>query len=178
MIRQPFTCSVQKQLDQFTLLNSHTPEEDIVDRALHGLAEVFRPFARAIKARLEPVSCVVLHGLLLSEELPQKMQNLLSDVFSMTAIYGARSGFRFAARGGCMQGQRDHRTPRTYSSHSDRANPSDGNVSNTTSSYMQCHNCFGYGHISQQCYRGHPTRGPRLHFFAQPPPSSYHPVRI
>lgn len=70
----------------------------------HGRDDVFRPFGRAIEARLEPVSFDVLQGLLLSEELQLKKQNLLSDVFSPTANCGARSGFRSDACGGHTQG--------------------------------------------------------------------------
>ncbi|CAN1849071.1 Retrovirus-related Pol polyprotein from transposon RE1 [Linum perenne] len=86
--------------DQLGALGEPVSDDDLVSHIIHGLDDVFRPFARSMESRHEHLSYDDLHSLLLSEELQLKRQNRRSSSdLTATAFYAHGSAAR-GERGG------------------------------------------------------------------------------
>ncbi|CAN0914934.1 Retrovirus-related Pol polyprotein from transposon RE1 [Linum grandiflorum] len=180
--------------DQLAAFGSAVDEDDLVSAVLAGLDEKYRPFARNLESKMEPISFENLHSLLLSEELQLRRYQPTTTVAAPTAYYSSYHGGRGRGRGGRgNHGGKSHRGGYGGRSSHPRLPQAFSNpiVSNSQSagllgsgppspSAIICHNCGGRGHIRPNCpsplYQPnnhiHPTSGPQTHLAASNPIST------
>ncbi|CAN0915202.1 Retrovirus-related Pol polyprotein from transposon RE1 [Linum grandiflorum] len=147
--------------DQLAALGSTFEEDDLVSAVLAGLDEKYRPFARNLESKLEPVSFENLHSLLLSEELQLKQYNPVLPTAAPSVYYSSSSSGGARGRGGRGNragkgfrggygGRQSHTRQPSYFS-----NPSSVSHFNSTGLLgagssgpigVVCHNCGGRGH--------------------------------
>lgn len=124
------------------------PVEDgvLVCDVLAGLGTEYRPFTRAIEARIHPASFDELYALLLSEEQQLRFDSLsLASSVPPTAQYGA------AGRGNSGGGRPRGRGRGRGGSSGRHGYYNNGGRGNSSSDTVICYNCNGNGHLSRQC---------------------------
>ncbi|CAN1131586.1 Retrovirus-related Pol polyprotein from transposon RE1 [Linum perenne] len=152
--------------DQLGALGDPVSDDDLVSHILHGLDEIFRPFARSMESRHDSLSYDDLHSLLLSEELQLKRHHRQSADLSATALHahggrGSRGGRgRGSWRGG--RGRAQPQPSRFYPSNQGGLpsfSHAAGILGSSPSGHSDvvCYNCGGKGHIRPDCPSPKPT---------------------
>lgn len=134
----------------------------MVDFITNGLGPAYRPFVRALEARIATVSFDGLYGLLLSEEMQNLQDEKHVDSLYATANFGQCRGR--SSRGG--RGGRGLHAPFGRNSYGNFGSSSNINYN------LTCFTCQGYGHTCRQFPSGPVQSTPSTNVAATTPRAS------